>query len=112
MPLKVFKQELLYIARIFILLNFSQNYWITKVVQFCLHVPVLTFFQAISCFFLFYRIFAHILKVFILSGFLFSSIFFPTKLQSLNIFHVRGRHGRDCMVVGFTTTCAISAITT
>jgi hypothetical protein len=51
MPLKVFKQELLYIARIFILLNFSQNYGITKVVQFCLHVPVLTFFQAISLFF-------------------------------------------------------------
>jgi hypothetical protein len=22
---------------------------------------------------------------------------------------VRGCHGRDCMVVGFTTTCAISA---
>jgi len=21
----------------------------------------------------------------------------------------KGRHGRDCMVVGFTTTCAISA---
>jgi hypothetical protein len=21
---------------------------------------------------------------------------------------VRGHHGRDCMVVGFTTTCAIS----
>jgi hypothetical protein len=23
--------------------------------------------------------------------------------------HIRGRRGRDCMVVGFTTTCAISA---
>ena len=27
-------------------------------------------------------------------------------------FQTRGRRGRDCMVVGFTTTCATSAITT
>jgi hypothetical protein len=60
MPLKVFKQELLYITRIFILLNFSQNYGITKVVQFCIHVPVLTFFQAISLGFFYFTGYLHI----------------------------------------------------
>ena len=101
MPLKVFKQELLYIARIFILLVFSQNYGITKLVQFCLHVPVLTFFQAICT----YTKGVHIIRIFIFF------YLFSTKLQSLSIFHRRGRRGHDCMVVGFTTTCAISAIT-